>query len=92
LSAEEVFKTRYIYSYTGAALLWENRNAPKMLFMFYGRLVQLIIKNVQYKVLGNQELARSFRSDLRGFLDGWAAYREFAKANHVKPGGRTFTP
>jgi GT2 family glycosyltransferase len=92
LSAEEVFKTRYIYSYTGAALLWEHRNAPKMLFMFCGRWVQLIIKSAQYKILGNRELARSFGSDLRGFLDGWAAYRKFARTNRLKPGGRPIVP
>jgi O-antigen biosynthesis protein len=92
LSAEEVFKTRYIYSYTGAALLWENRNAAKMLFMFCGRFVQLLIKSTQYKILCNKELARSFESDLRGFMDGWAAYRKFARQNKVKPGGRPISP
>ncbi len=92
LSTEEVFKTRYIYSYTGAALLWEHRNAPKMLFMFCGRLVQLLIKTAQYKLLGNRQLARSFGSDLRGFLDGWSAYRKFARVNGVKSGGRPIAP
>ena len=92
LSAEEVFKTRYIYSYTGAALLWEHRNSPKMLFMFCGRLVQLLLKCAQYKILGKQKLAQSFGSDLRGFLDGWSAYRKFARASHVKPGGRPIVP
>ena len=88
LSAEEVFKTRYIYSYTGAALMWEHRNSPKMLFLFCGRLVQLLIKSSQYKITGNKELARSFSSDLSGFRDGWAAYRKFARVNKLKAGGR----
>jgi hypothetical protein len=52
-----------------------------MFFMFHGRLLQLIIKTAQYKVLGKTDLARSFGSDLRGFLDGWSAHRKFAKEN-----------
>ena len=35
LTAEEVFKTRYIYSYVGAALLWQHRGDARMLIMFY---------------------------------------------------------
>jgi GT2 family glycosyltransferase len=79
LTPDEVFKTRYIYSYVGAALMWQHRKNARMFFMFCGRLVQLLIKNSQYKIQRNRELAHSFKSDLRGFLDGWAACRMLAK-------------
>ena len=81
LTADEVFKTRYIYSYTGAALMWKRRKDARMFFMFCGRLVQLLIKNAQYKIQHNQQLSQSFKSDLRGFLDGWAACRKLIKEN-----------
>jgi hypothetical protein len=40
-----------------------------------------MIKNAQYKIQHNQQLSQSFKSDLRGFLDGWAACRELIKEN-----------
>lgn len=81
LTPEEVFKTRYIYSYVGAALLWQHRKDARMFIMFCGRLVQLLIKNAQYKIQRAPALAQSFRSDLRGFLDGWKACRQLLKEN-----------
>jgi len=81
LTREDVCKTKYGYSYGGAAFMWERRKDPLMLFMFCGRLLQLVIKTVQYKLLRKEELARVFSSDLRGFLDGWAAYRKLYKAS-----------
>jgi GT2 family glycosyltransferase len=78
-TAEEVFKTRYIYSYGGAAFLRAHSKDALMFFQFYGRLLQLLIKTAQYKLVGKKELAKSFGSDLRGFLDGWAAYRKFMR-------------
>jgi GT2 family glycosyltransferase len=80
-SAEEVFKTRYIYSYGGAAFMRVHCSNPLMFFQFCGRLVQLVIKTAQYKVSGKQDLAQSFGCDLRGFLDGWTSYRKFVKEN-----------
>src|SRR5579859_4362908 len=80
MTAEEVFKTRYIYSYTGSALMWKTRGNPRMAFMWCGRLVQLLIKNLQYKITGNKSLAESFGSDLKGFLDGWKACRELIRS------------
>ncbi len=79
-SADEVYKTRYVYSFAGAAMMREFRKDLPMFFMFYGRLVQLIIKSTQYKLTGKTELAKSFASDLRGFLDGAAAHRKFCRA------------
>ncbi|HEY4415312.1 MAG TPA: glycosyltransferase [Verrucomicrobiae bacterium] len=78
-SADEVFKTRYVYSFSGAAFMREFRNNPQMFFMFYGRLVQLMIKNAQYKLTGKKDLAQSFNHDLRGFLDGIAAHKKYSK-------------
>jgi glycosyltransferase involved in cell wall biosynthesis len=78
-SADEVYKTRYIYSFAGAAMMREFRKDLPMFFMFYGRLLQLIIKSAQYKLIGKTELAKSFSSDLRGFLDGCAAHKKFSK-------------
>jgi glycosyltransferase involved in cell wall biosynthesis len=85
LSAEEVFKTRYIYSHSGAAMMRHYRKDPLMFFMFYGRLLQLVIKSAQYRLLRKTELARSFASDLRGFLDGWSAHRRLAKDRDAQP-------
>lgn len=79
-SAEEVYKTRYIYSFAGAAMLREFRSDLPMRFMFYGRLLQLLIKSAQYKLTAKPELARSFAADLRGFLDGARAHKEFLQA------------
>ena len=85
-SAEEVFKTRYIYSYAGAGFMRHKKKSALMVFQFWGRLLQLLIKTGQYKVLRNERLGKSFSSDLRGFLDGWAAYRKFAREGRFKPG------
>ena len=79
-SADEVYKTRYVYSFAGAAMMREFRKDLPMFFMFYGRLVQLIIKSTQYKLTGKTELAKSFASDLRGFRDGAAAHKKFSRA------------
>lgn len=83
--AEEVFKTRYVYSYAGAAFMRQNQNDALMVFMFYGRLLQLVIKSAQYKLMGKKDLAKSFGSDLRGYLDGWKAYRKFARFSRTHP-------
>jgi len=78
-SAEEVYKTRYIYSFAGAAMMREFRKDPPMRFMFYGRLLQLAIKTAQYKLTGKTQLAKSFSADLHGFLDGCATHKKFSE-------------
>jgi GT2 family glycosyltransferase len=79
LSLEEVYKTRYAYSFAGAAMLREFRENPALRFMLYGRLLQLLIKSGQYKLTGKTELAKAFAADLRGFLAGWAAQKKLEK-------------
>jgi glycosyltransferase involved in cell wall biosynthesis len=79
-AVEEVFSTRYHYSFGNATFMREYRGDALMRVMFYGRLFQLMIKSAQYKLLGKKELAQSFSSDLRGFLDGCAAHKKFSKA------------
>lgn len=76
---DEVYQTRYVYSFAGAAMLREFRKDTPMFFMFYGRLLQLAIKSAQYKLTGKTSLAKSFGSDLRGFLDGRTAHKQFSK-------------
>ncbi len=76
---EDVFHTRYDYSRSGAMFMRQYRHDPLMFFMFYGRLTQLTIKTLQYKLLRKTELAKSFSSDLRGFLEGWKNHRKFLK-------------
>jgi glycosyltransferase involved in cell wall biosynthesis len=83
LDNADVCKTRYGYSFGGAAFMWEHKRDALMFVMFWGRLVQLHLKTAQYKLLGKKELAASFSADLRGFLDGWAAWRKMAKAPSV---------
>jgi glycosyltransferase involved in cell wall biosynthesis len=78
---EDVFKTRYDYSRSGAIFLRQYRRDALMFFMFYGRLAQLAIKTAQYKLTGKKELAQSFSGDLRGFLEGWKLHRQFEKDN-----------
>jgi GT2 family glycosyltransferase len=80
VAVEEVFHTRYHYSFGNATFLREYRRDAVMCIMFYGRLFQLMIKSAQYKLLGQKELARSFSSDLRGFRDGIAAHKKFSRA------------
>jgi glycosyltransferase involved in cell wall biosynthesis len=89
-SADEVYETRYVYSFAGAALMWEHHQSARMFVMFCGRLVQLLIKNIQYKIQRNPALAQSFKSDLRGFLDGWAACRKLSDEtpSAVQPDGQ----
>lgn len=84
-SAEEVFKLRKGYSCSGAIFMrhYYRRGDLLMFFMFYGRLTQLLIKTTQYKLLRKRELAQSFASDLRGFLDGWAAHRKFCREQEM---------
>jgi hypothetical protein len=64
----------------------EHQKDALMFFMFYGRLLQLIIKSAQYKLLGKKDLAKSFTADLRGFLDGWAEHRKFSKTPDAQLG------
>ena len=80
---EDVFKTRYDYSRSGAIFLRQYRRDTLMFFMFYGRLLQLLIKTAQYKLTNNKDLARSFSSDLHGFLEGWKLHRQFEKENRA---------
>jgi len=79
ISEDEVFQTRYVYSFAGAALMREFRKDPRMRFMLYGRLLQLAIKITQYKLTGKSTLAKSFDYDLRGFRDGCIAHKQFSK-------------
>ena len=80
-TAEEVFKTRYVYSFSNGAMLREFRSQPPMFMMFYGRLLQLFLKNMQYRLTGNKTLAKSFGADLRGFLDGCKIHKKLSKEN-----------
>lgn len=80
---EDVFKTRYDYSRSGAIFLRQYRRDALMFFMFYGRLAQLFIKTAQYKLTGKKDLAHSFSSDLRGFIEGWKLHRQFEKQNRA---------
>ena len=86
LDNEDVYKTRYGYSFGGAAFMWEHKRDALMFVMFWGRLLQLLLKTAQYKLLGKKTLAASFSADLRGFLAGWATWREMAKAPSVTAG------
>jgi len=54
---------------------------PLMFFQFYDRLIQLLVKTAHPKFLCKKELAQSFSSDLRGFLDGWTAHRSFSRGS-----------
>ena len=80
-AAEDVYHTRYDYSRSAAIFLRQYRKDPIMFIMFYGRLTQLFIKAVQYKLLRKPELARSFSNDFRGFLAGWKMHCQFEKDN-----------
>jgi GT2 family glycosyltransferase len=88
-TAEEVFKTRYVYSFSNGAMLREFRSQPPMFLMFYGRLVQLLVKNLQYRLSGNTNLAKSFGADLRGFLDGCKMHKKMSResATTARPRG-----
>ena len=85
-TADEVFKTRYVYSFGGAAFMREHRGDALMFFQFYGRFVQLLIKTAQYKLTRNRELAESFGSDLRGFRAGWKAHKQLPRPGSNRPG------
>ncbi|HEX7471123.1 MAG TPA: glycosyltransferase [Verrucomicrobiae bacterium] len=85
MTAEDVFKTRYLYSFGGAALMHEYRRDPLMFCMLCGRFIQLLIKIAQYKLTGKKELARTFSEDLRGFRDGVAAQKKNPRDPNLKP-------
>ena len=88
-TVEEVFKTRYVYSFSNGAMLREFRRQPPMFMMFYGRLLQLSLKTLQYRLTGNSNLAKSFSADLRGFLDGCKMHKKLSRENPMphKPVG-----
>jgi glycosyltransferase involved in cell wall biosynthesis len=85
MSLEDVYRTRYFYSFGGAALMHEYRRDPLMFCMMWGRLFQLLIKIGQYKLTGRRELAKTFREDLRGFWDGIAAQKKNPRDPKLKP-------
>jgi glycosyltransferase involved in cell wall biosynthesis len=85
MTMEDVYQTRYAYSFGGAALMQEYKKDPLMFCMLYGRLFQLLIKIAQYKLIGKKELARTFSEDLRGFRDGIAAQKKNPRDPHLKP-------
>jgi glycosyltransferase involved in cell wall biosynthesis len=76
---DEVYNTRYVYSFAGAAFMREFRDNLLIRFMFYGRFTQLVIKMLQYKLTNQKQLAQSFASDFRGFCDGIKAQKKFPK-------------
>jgi len=85
MTAEDVFRTRYLYSFGGAALMYEYRKDPLMYCMLMGRRLQLLIKIVQYKLTGKKDLARIFQEDLRGVRDGIAAQKKNPRDPKLKP-------
>ena len=85
-ATEDVFQTRYGYSFGNATFMRVYRGDALMFVQFYGRLLQLVLKSTQYKLARKKVLAQSFSSDLRGFLDGWATWRKMAKARSVTAG------
>jgi len=85
MTTEDVLKTRYAYSFGGAALMHENSGNPLMFCMKCGRLLQLFIKIAQYKLTGKKELARVFSQDLRGVRDGIAAQKKNPRDPKLKP-------
>jgi len=85
MTNEDVFKTRYAYSFGGAALMHENSGNLLMFCMKMGRLTQLYIKIAQYKITGKKELARVFSEDLRGVRDGIAAQKKNPRDPKLKP-------
>ena len=85
MTAEDVFKTRYAYSFGGAALMHENSGNPLMFCMKCGRFLQLFIKIAQYKLTGKKDLARVFSEDLRGVRDGIAAQKKNPRDPKLQP-------
>lgn len=85
MTNEDVFKTRYAYSFGGAALMQENSGNLLMFCMKVGRFVQLYIKIAQYKLTGKKDLARVFCEDLRGVRDGIAAQKKNPRDPRIKP-------
>ncbi|HEX4342248.1 MAG TPA: hypothetical protein VH255_02600, partial [Verrucomicrobiae bacterium] len=85
MTAEDVFRTRYLYSFGGAALMYEYRKNTLMFCMLMGRRLQLFIKIAQYKLTGKKDLARIFREDMRGVRDGIAAQKKNPRAASLKP-------
>jgi len=85
MTREEVYYTRRVYSFGGAALMYENRKNLLMFCMLCGRFVQLFIKITQYKLTGQKELARIFCEDLRGVRGGIAAQKVNPRDPKLKP-------
>jgi len=83
-AAQDVFQTRYGYSFGNATFMRVYRRDLRMFVLFYGRLLQLVLKSTQYRLTGNKDLAQSFKSDLRGFLDGWATYRRLPRGGSLQ--------
>ncbi|MDD5503592.1 MAG: glycosyltransferase, partial [Candidatus Thermoplasmatota archaeon] len=81
MTAEEVFKARYGYSFGAAAIMKKHKENLLMHFMFLGRRLQLAIKKMQYDLAGNTGLSKAFGADLSGFRDGASAYHKLSRDN-----------
>jgi GT2 family glycosyltransferase len=81
LTADEVYKTRYGYSFGAAAIMKKHKENLLMRVMFLGRRFQLTIKKMQYDMTGNSGLSKAFGADLSGFRDGASAYCKPSIAN-----------
>ena len=85
MTNEDVFRTRYNYSFGGAALMQENSGNLLMFCMKMGRFLQLYIKIWQYRLTGQADLKRVFSEDLRGVRDGIAAQKKNPRDPRLKP-------
>jgi glycosyltransferase involved in cell wall biosynthesis len=82
---EDVYYTRYFYTFAGTAIMAQYWKDPLMFFSLCGRFIQLLIKFTQYNLTGRKELARVFKEDLRGMRDGIAAQKKNPRDPKLKP-------
>jgi cellulose synthase/poly-beta-1,6-N-acetylglucosamine synthase-like glycosyltransferase len=69
VTTEAVCRARYAYSLGTAAFMRSNLN-PRMLCLCLGRLAQLMVKHVQYRLSRQSALAEVYGADVKGFCRG----------------------
>jgi GT2 family glycosyltransferase len=69
VAVEQVVRARYAYSLGTAAFMRAHLN-PRLFMLYMGRLMQLILKYLQFSFGGQKDLAQVYRSDIKGWCHG----------------------
>jgi O-antigen biosynthesis protein len=69
ITTEQVVRARHAYSLGTAAFMRAHLNF-RIFLLYMGRLAQLVLKCIQFKLGGKQDLARVYWADIKGWCHG----------------------